>query len=97
MRQENTQETERDVRLSRWLYESAMTHAERSNRRFFILTIILVILLLITNIGWIVYENQFEVVERTYAEIEQQADGDSNNYNYIIGGDYGSESEDQSD
>ena len=67
-------------------YESALTRADKTNKRLWILCIILTALLIITNIGWIVYESQF-VDEYISIEAEQEADGDGNNY--VIGGDYG--------
>ena len=73
-------------------YERSLVRSDRTNKRLWILCIVLAVMLVLTNVGWIVYESQFEVIEKIYAEIEQQADGDSNNY--IIGGNYGSETKD---
>lgn len=64
-------------------FESALARLERTNRRLFILCIILILLLLATNIGWLYWENQFEDVVTT---IEAQQDG--NGTNTVIGGDY---------
>ena len=68
----------------KWDHEQAMVRMERSNRRMFILCLILMIMLFATNIGWIYYENSFEDV----VTIEQEASSD-NNGNAIVnnGGD----------
>jgi hypothetical protein len=63
--------------------ESALARLDRTNRRLFILCIILILLLLATNIGWLYWENQFEDVVTT---IEAQQGG--NGTNTVIGGDY---------
>lgn len=73
------------------IYESSLVRHDKTNKRLWILCIILIITLVLTNLAWVIYESQFETIEKTYAEIEQQADGDSNNY--IIGGNYGGETE----
>lgn len=60
-------------------FESAQIRLERTNRRLFILCIILIILFLVTNIGWLYYESQFSTTEST--EISQDIDtgnGDAN-------------------
>lgn len=49
------------------------------------LVILLAVLLVGTNIAWIVYEAQFEDVVST--EIEQDT-GDGGGTNYIVGGDF---------
>ena len=47
--------------------------------------IVLIVLLVGSNIAWIVYEAQFDVVEETNTTVEQDADNGENNF---IGGDY---------
>ena len=72
-------------------YESSMVRLERTNRRVWILCIILIVSLLATNIGWIIYENQWEYVDSTQIEAEQDGSG----INIVGNGDihYGSESD----
>lgn len=74
-------------------YESAMARMERANKRNFIVTIILILALIATNAGWIIYESQFETVETTIKA--EQSGADVN----IVGGDiqYGAESNDQNE
>ena len=52
---------------------------EKREKRHWILEIILVALLVLTNIAWIVYEAQFETVEESTV-IEQDNDQSDNNY-----------------
>ena len=66
-------------------YESAMARMERANKRTWIALIIAIVLLVGSNIGWIVYENQFQEVVTTQ-DVWQKADGDGSNR--FIGGDY---------
>lgn len=54
-------------------YESVMVKNERANKRLWILSIILIALLLITNTCWIIYENQF--IDEMYVEQEVDAEG----------------------
>lgn len=64
----------------------------RREKRFVAMVVLLVLLLVGSNVGWMIYENQFEVVEETtetitttYEDIEQITDAGGNN---LIGGDY---------
>ena len=70
------------------VHESDMVRMERTNRRVWILCIILIITLIGTNAGWIYYESQFMDYE-----VEQEVDtgiGDA----IVVGvGDYNGESE----
>ena len=56
---------------------------ERTIKRLWILAILLVVLLVGSNIAWIMYESQFEDVTVTQ-EVEQDADNGSNSF---VGGD----------
>ena len=60
-------------------FESAQIRLERTNRRLFILCIILILLLLATNLSWIYYEDSFEDVVVTQ--------DNANGYNSYIGND----------
>lgn len=53
-------------------FESAQTRLERANRRLFILCIILAVMLLVTNAGWLYWESQWQVEENT--EVSQDID-----------------------
>jgi hypothetical protein len=62
-------------------FEAAQSRLERIIRRLWITTIILIVLLVGSNIGWLVYESQFESVETTITQ--ENTDG----YNNYIGND----------
>ena len=76
-----------------YAHEGEMNRMERSNKRLWIVIIILIVALLGTNAGWLVYESQFveETVEMTYS-----AEADENS-NSVVNGEgevtiYGGES-----
>lgn len=72
------------------VYEQSQVRSDRTNRRLWILCIILIVSLLGTNAGWLYYENQFTDISTTI-----QAEQDGAGTNIISGGDYyGTESED---
>lgn len=56
-------------------HEKEMTRIETSNKRWFILCIILLLVLVGSNAGWIIYESQFQDVVVT-----QENDKAPNNY-----------------
>ena len=60
-------------------YEGAMARAERTIKRLWILILVLILCLVGTNAGWIIYESQFtdEVVT---IEQEGQTDGGGSNF-----------------
>ena len=63
-------------------YESQGTRLERTNKRLFILNVILVIVLFVSNALWIFYESQFQ----DEVQIEQEVDtGDGDAYVTGIG------------
>lgn len=62
------------------VHESAMARAERQAKRLVAVIILLIVLLVGSNIGWLVYESQFEdVVTTEEYQIEQDADNGHNN------------------
>jgi hypothetical protein len=62
-------------------YEGAMARAEREQKRYWVLIIILILALLVSNMAWLIYENQFD----TYS-YEQDGNG-VNNINTGMQGD----------
>lgn len=54
-----------DGYISEAQHEKEMTRMETSNKRWFILCIILVLLLVGSNVGWMIYESQFQDVSMT--------------------------------
>ena len=75
-----------------FVHEGAMTRMERINKRLWILIIILIVALVGTNVGWVIYESQFTDEEYSYEMQMDSADGGSNTYTDNIinmtGGDY---------
>lgn len=67
-------EEERHAMIPYIAHESAMARAERASRRQWISIILLIILLVGTNIAWLIYESQFEYYETT--TVEQEADSE---------------------
>ena len=66
------------------VHESAMARAERHTKALIWVIVLLIVLLVGTNAGWLIYNSQFEVVEETTTTITQDnADG----YNNYIGND----------
>lgn len=84
--------TENTDTISYLTHESAMARMERANKRSFIIILILILALIATNTGWIIYESQFETVE-TSTQIEAEQSGAE--VNIVGGGDihYGTESQ----
>lgn len=65
-------------------HESAMGRAERHIKALIWVIVLLIVLLVGTNAGWLIYNSQFEVVEKTTTTSTQDnADG----YNNYIGND----------
>lgn len=57
------------------VHESTMTRMERTIKRLWIVTILLIVMLVGTNAAWLWYESQFE-----YFEVTQENDNGYNNY-----------------
>ena len=68
------------------VHESAMERAERQAKSLVWVIVLLIVLLVGTNAGWIWYESQFEVVEETTETYTIQQEGESGNNNSIING-----------
>lgn len=56
-------------------YEAAQSRLERIIKRLWITTIILIVLLVGTNVAWLIYESQFEYFEETTVTQDAQNDG----------------------
>lgn len=63
------------------VHESAMARNERHNKRLWVVILVLIGALVASNLAWIVYNSQFEVVEEsTETNITQENDSGDNNY-----------------
>ena len=69
------------------VHEDAMARAERQTKSLVWVIVLLIVLLVGTNIAWLVYENQFETVEETTETYEIIQDGADTNNSVINGGD----------
>ena len=63
------------------VHESEMARAERTIKRLWITTLVLIFMLVGTNAAWMYYESQWETVHQ---EVVQEADNGTNNF---VGGD----------
>lgn len=74
-----------------YVIESSMSRLERSNRRMWILCIIMFVSLVVSNCCWMWYESQWEDVVTTQ-EVTQdviQDSGDGGNNSFVGGDAYG--------
>lgn len=72
------------------VHEGDMSRMERTNKRLWIIVIMLILLLIASNTAWLMYESQFTDEKTTYEqEVEQDASDGGNNQ--FIGGDYNGE------
>lgn len=68
-------ENEKGINIPYIAYEAAQSRLERIIKRLWITTIILIILLVGSNVAWLIYESSFE-----YFEITQDSETGTNNY-----------------
>ena len=61
------------------VHEGDMARMERSNRRLWIIVLVLIVLLVGSNIAWLCYENSMEEVSTTTVEqeVETEDGGDA--------------------
>ena len=71
-------------------HEGDMARMERANKRLWIIIIILIVALCGTNAAWVVYESQFEVVEESTFQTEQESESGDN---IVVGGNYNGKTE----
>ena len=56
------------------VHEGDMARMERSNKRLWIIVLVLIVLLVGSNIAWLCYENSMEEVSTTTSEVTQELD-----------------------
>lgn len=66
------------------VHEGIESRFERIIHRLIAVVILLIVLLVGSNVGWLVYEAQYQTVETT--QVEQ--DASENSVNHYVGGDY---------
>lgn len=67
------------------VHESDMARAERHTKTLIWVIVLLIVLLVGSNVGWMIYENSFEDVNTT-EEYQIEQDAESGNNNSIING-----------
>ena len=70
------------ITVSYVVHESALARAERTIKRLWIMCLVLIALFVITNVMWIWYNNQFEIVT-TQISSEAVADNGGNAWEVI--------------
>lgn len=70
------------------VHESAMARAERHTKALIWVIVLLIVLLVGSNCAWLLYENQFEVVEETITTFEDVVQESAEGSNNIVGGDF---------
>lgn len=68
------------------LYKEIIADLKKASKRNFIIIIILLIMLFATNIGWLIYESQFETVTEDSIELIEleQTDVENSNQSGVI-------------
>lgn len=82
---------EGQVIFTEYGYEAHEARHEREKKRLWVVTLVLIAALLVTNFAWILYECSFEDYVITQ-EVEQDAESGNNSF---VGGDYYGETENQ--
>lgn len=67
-------------------HEKAMARAERQIKSLVWVIVLLILLLVGSNVGWLLYESQFEVVEESTTETYEIAQDGADINNSIING-----------
>lgn len=61
-----------------------MTELKKTSKRWFVISVILLVALLVSNIGWLLYESQWEEVTETQIIEQNQKDTDNSNMSGVI-------------
>ena len=82
-----------------FVHEADMTRMERSNHRLWVLCIVLMLILVATNAGWIWYESQWEVIDEdiTQTVTQEGSAEDGSVRNIFVGGNNGESETDSYD
>lgn len=68
---------ERVAEIPFFVHEADMARLERTNKRLFIVVLVLILSLIGTNCGWLVYESQFQVEQTTVEQEVDTGEGDA--------------------
>ena len=61
-----------------------LAELKKSSKRWFVISIILLVALVISNIGWLIYESQWEETTETQTIEQHQDDTDNSNMSGVI-------------
>lgn len=62
MSETNEIRNEETAAIPYYVHEGEMSRMERINKRWFISFLVVLVMLFLTNAGWIIYESQFETI-----------------------------------
>ena len=62
------------------IHKEMVRHLETNNKRWFVAFLVVLTMLFLTNLAWVIYENQFQDIT-----IEQAGDTDNGGSNYFNG------------
>lgn len=68
---------ERVAEIPFFVHEADMARLERTNKRLFIVVLVLILSLIGTNLAWNKYENQFQVEQTTVEQEVDTGEGDA--------------------
>lgn len=69
------------------VHEGAMARLDRTIKRLWIVIILLILLLVVSNVGWLYYESQFETVPEKTVTTQDVTQKNSDGVNNFVGGD----------
>lgn len=61
-----------------------LSELKKTTKRWFVVSIILLIALVGTNVAWLIYESSFEIVTETQTVEQHQEDTDNSNMSEVI-------------
>ena len=61
-----------------------LSELKKSSKRWFVISIVLLIALVIANVGWLIYESRWEEVTETQTIEQHQDDTDNSNMSGVI-------------
>lgn len=61
-----------------------LSELKKTTKRWFVISIILLVALVTTNVAWLIYESSFETVTETQTVEQHQEDTDNSNMSGVI-------------
>lgn len=90
MLKEEIEELKRSVKnMEKQVHEQSLalemlSELKKTTKRWFVVSIILLIALVGTNVAWLIYESSFETVTETQTVEQHQEDTDNSNMSRVI-------------